>query len=83
MFVTANVQTIFILLLHTNVATPKRRHTSFIYSIPSFISQLSFLCLVTNPHTDPENGRLTVTAYSVLRFSSQQGPLSPVSDSPN
>jgi len=36
--------------------------------------QLSFLCLVTNPCTDPDKGRLTITAYSVLRFSSQQDP---------
>ena len=42
---------------------------SFLYSVLRFSSQLSFLCLHTTPRTDPDNSRLTVTAYSILHFS--------------
>jgi len=51
---------------HPHVATP-------LSSVQScFTSQLSFLCAVTNPRTDPDNSHLTVTAYSVLCSTSEQ-----------
>ena len=52
----------------------------FPYSVLRLTSQLSFLCLHTSPRTDSDNSRLAVTAYSVLRLSPQQYPLSLVSD---
>jgi len=51
-----------------------RHHISSLYSVFRFSSQLSFLCMHINLHTDSDNCRLTVTAYSVLRFTSQQNP---------
>ena len=57
--------------LKTTVGIPPHRHISFSYSVLRFASQLSFLCLHTNPHTDPDNSRVTDTVYSVLRFASQ------------
>jgi hypothetical protein len=63
------------------VGTPTCHHIYFLYSVLHFASQLSFLCLHTHPCNDPDNSRLTVTVYSVLCFSSQQAPLSLISDS--
>ena len=63
------------------MGTPTCHHISFLYSVLRFASQLSFLCLYTHPCTDPDNSRLTVTAYSVRRFYSQQKPISLISDS--
>jgi hypothetical protein len=44
------------------VGTPTCHSISFPYSALRFTSQLSFLCLHTNPHTDPDNSNLTTTA---------------------
>jgi hypothetical protein len=56
--------------------------TSLSYIQSSVLPHSSgFLCLHTHPCTDPDNSRLTVTAYSVLRFYSQQNPISLISDS--
>ena len=48
------------------VGTPTCHHNSFLYSVLYFTSQLSFLCLHTNPHTDPDNSNLTTTARHSL-----------------
>jgi len=49
-----------------------------------FTSQLSFLCLHTNPHTDPDNSNLTTTAihsltpsFSVYLREPKNGPPGP------
>ena len=56
-----------------SVGAPTCHHISFFYSVLCFTSQLSFLCLHINPHTNPDNSCLTVT-YSVMCFSPQQDP---------
>jgi len=48
------------------VGTLTRHQISFPYSVIHFTSQLSFLCLHTNPHTDPDNSILTTTAKHSL-----------------
>ena len=51
------------------VGTPTCHHISFPYSAFRFTSQLSFLCLHTNPHTDSDNSNLTTTARHSLASS--------------
>jgi len=48
------------------VGTPTCHHISFPYSVLCFTSQLSFLCLHTNPHNDPDNSNFTTTARHSL-----------------
>jgi len=54
------------------VGAPTYLHTCFFCPVLRLTSQLSFLHLITNPCTNPDNNCLNVTAYSILRFTSQQ-----------